>query len=64
MMNKMKVLQWSYGKSSSKLWFECSYLVLWDGEFTYWCDEMKPSPRYKMTLKQMAAKGFTYVGDL
>jgi len=39
-------------------------LKLWDGEFTYWTDEMKASGGYKMTLKQMAARGFTYVGDL
>lgn len=46
-----------------------SQLVLWDGENTYWCDEMKPSPRYK-SLRQMNSRSkeinakWTYIGEL
>lgn len=57
-------MQWSYGYRSSKLWFDSSYIVLWDGKNTYWCDEMYASSGYKMSLKDMKRRGYVLVGVL
>jgi hypothetical protein len=41
-------------------------LVLWDGENTYWTEEMKPSDGYKNIHKysRMINARFVYIGEL
>ena len=57
----MKILMWGHKDFDhpNMIW-----LVLWDGENTYWTDEMKGSGVYNGTLEEMEAEGFTLVGEL
>jgi hypothetical protein len=54
----MKVLLWEMGT-----FFE---LVLWDGENTYWSEEMIPSGGYTKLgyINKLINSRFTYIGEL
>ena len=56
---EMKVLLWELHKSFASI-------VLWDGENTYWIEEMKPSSGYKELKLDEIQDGsrFTLIGDL
>ena len=44
-----------------------SNIVLWDGENTYWTDEMRPSYGYfemRTGICKLTDSRFTYVGEL
>lgn len=44
-----------------------STIVLWDGENTYWIEEMKPSPNYKKMRSEycdITTSQFFYIGEL
>ncbi len=56
----MKVLLWEMST--------CFYnIVLWDGENTYWIEEMKPSSGYKNIkfgqINKFTNSRFTYIGE-
>lgn len=58
----MKVLIYEFAGSNN------SWIVLWDGESTYWNGKMKPSSGYK-NLKlnkvcQVTKGRFVYIGEL
>jgi hypothetical protein len=56
----MKLYLWEMGEYFS-------VLILWDGENTYWSDEMRPSGGYKTMpsgISPITKSRFTYIGDL
>lgn len=60
----MKVLVWEIPDT------HCFAIVLWDGDFTYWSDEMSPSSGYKKSQERLEEiclltdSKFTVIGDL
>jgi hypothetical protein len=58
---RLKVLLWESGK-----YFY--YIVLWDGEFTYWNEKMQPSGGYKKlklnSVSPVTHGRFTLIGEL
>lgn len=60
----MKVYFWQMGNTG---YFD--QLVLWDGENTYWTEEMRPSSGYKdintnIYKRKYMRSRFFYIGDL
>lgn len=58
----MKVLLWQMKHTR-----EFDRLILWDGQYTYWDDDMRPSTgytkiRFKWCSEPMACR-FVYVGE-
>lgn len=60
-VNNMKVLLWEMGEYFYNI-------VLWDGENTYWIEEMRPSGGYKNlklnTIDKVTKSRFTLIGEL
>jgi hypothetical protein len=57
----MKVLLWEFSESFSSI-------VLWDGENTYWIEEMRPSAGYRELkldeVDKFTNSRFTLIGEL
>jgi hypothetical protein len=53
-----------YNPSPKRVWD--GWIVLWDGENTYWTEEMKPSGGYSVRPDKRKPNGrsFYYIGEL
>lgn len=55
----MKVYLWVLNDS-----YFLDHIVLWDGESTFWSEEMKPSGGYKNMNRRRKDTRFIYIGEL